>query len=82
MYVNLGEYFSDGNGGPNPKLRDLEQSNVVLWHSSSALHTPRAEDGIIGGNSTSNGQAMIYWTTFELRPRNLFLKTPIYRSAP
>jgi Cu2+-containing amine oxidase len=82
MYVNLGDYFFDSKGDANPKLRDLDQSNVVVWHSSSALHVPRAEDGIIGGNSTANGQAMIYWTTFELRPRNLFVKTPIYRSLP
>jgi hypothetical protein len=60
----------------------LDKKNVVLWHSSAGLHTPRAEDGILKGNSTANGQAMIYWTTFELRPRNMFLKTPIYRSLP
>jgi hypothetical protein len=82
MYVNLGGYFFTKEGAPNPKLRDLDQKNVVLWHSSSALHTPRSEDGILKGNSTANGQAMVFWTTFELRPRNLFLKTPIYRSLP
>jgi hypothetical protein len=78
MYVNLGSYFFTPNGDVNPKLQDLDKKNVVLWHSSSALHTPRSEDGIIGGNNRINGQAMIYWTTFELRPRNLFLRTPIY----
>jgi hypothetical protein len=82
MYVYLGNYFFTGNGEMNPNLKPLDKKNIVLWHSSSALHTPRAEDGIIGGNSTANGQAMIYWTTFELRPRNMFLKTPIYRSLP
>jgi Copper amine oxidase, enzyme domain len=78
MYINLGNYFIK-EGKPNPKLQDLEQKNVVLWHASSALHTPRSEDGIIGGNSRENGQAMVFWTTFELRPRNIFLKTPLYR---
>lgn len=82
MYVNLGTYFFGKNGDPNPNLQDLNQQNVVLWHSSSALHTPRGEDGIVGGNSVNNGQAIVYWTTFELRPRNLFTKTPIYRSLP
>ena len=82
MYVNLGGYFFTPEGDLNPKLADLENQNVVLWHSSSALHTPRAEDGILKGNSTSNGQATVFWTTFEMRPRNLFLKTPIYRSTP
>jgi len=78
MYVYLGNYFFDDKGKPSPKLLPLEKKNVVLWHSSSGLHTPRSEDGIIGGNSTNNGQATVYWTTFELRPRNMFLKTPIY----
>jgi Cu2+-containing amine oxidase len=82
MYVNLGNYFFNNKGQVNPKLLPLDQKNVVLWHSSSGLHVPRSEDGIIGGNSTANGQATIYWTTFELRPRNLFLKTPIYRALP
>jgi Cu2+-containing amine oxidase len=77
MYHYLGDYFQkNGNG----KLLDLTNTNVVLWHSSSGLHTPRAEDGIINGNNSANGQAMIYWTVFELRPRNMFLTTPIYRS--
>lgn len=80
MYVNLGAYFFTPKGDLNPKLQDLNRQNVVLWHSSSALHVPRSEDGIIGGNSVNNGQAIVYWTTFELRPRNLFLKTPIYRT--
>lgn len=82
MYVNLGNYFFTPKGGLNPKLQPLDKQNVVLWHSSAGLHVPRSEDGIIGGNSTANGQATIYWTTFELRPRNLFLKTPIYRTLP
>ena len=82
MYINLGNYFFDKAGQLNPELRDLDQSNVVLWHSSSAFHVPRAEDGIVGGNNLSNGQATIFWTTFELRPRNLFVKSPIYRPTP
>ena len=79
MYVNLGGYFFGKDGKPNPKLQNLDNKNIVLWHASSALHTPRSEDGIIGGNSTANGQANVFWTTFELRPRNIFLKTPLYR---
>ena len=43
-----------------------------------ALHVPRAEDGIAQGNSLNNGQALVYWTVVELRPRNLFTRTPIY----
>jgi primary-amine oxidase len=79
MYVNLGNYFESGDGEPNPKLLPLDGKNVTLWHSSAGLHTPRAEDGIIGGAGLNNGQAIVYWTSFELRPRNLFVKTPLYR---
>ena len=82
MYTKLGDYFHDAKGEPNPELLPLENQNVVLWHSSSGLHTPRSEDGILGGAGMNSGQALVYWTTFELRPRNLFLKTPIYRQAP
>jgi Cu2+-containing amine oxidase len=77
MYVFLGDYFAKNANG---KLQNLDGQNVVFWHSSSGLHVPRSEDGILYGNNTANGQATIYWTVFELRPRNLFLKTPIYRS--
>jgi hypothetical protein len=81
MYVKLGDHFFPKDA-EKKEPQQLDKQNVVLWHSSSGLHVPRAEDGIIGGSSPKNGQAMIYWTTFELRPRNLFLKTPIYRSLP
>jgi hypothetical protein len=81
MYINLGQHFFT-KGEEGKEMRSLDKQNVVLWHSSSALHVPRSEDGIIGGNNLNNGQAMIFWTTFELRPRNLFSKTPIYRSLP
>jgi hypothetical protein len=88
MYVRLGNYFfpdKDKLDKLNPKLQKLENQNVVLWHSSAALHAPRAEDGILNGNSVANGQATVFWTTFELRPRNVFPKTPLYKaneSAP
>lgn len=83
MYVNLGNYFLDADGKANEKVLPLEGKNVTIWHSSAGLHTPRAEDGITGpgGSNINNGQATIYWTTFELRPRNLFTKTPLYKVA-
>lgn len=81
IYHYLPDYFHP-KGVPNPNLRDLDKKNVVLFHSSAGLHTPRTEDGILKGNSSTNGQATIYWTTFELRPRNLFLTTPHYTNKP
>jgi hypothetical protein len=76
MYINLGKYFARQKQ-PVP----LNGSDgVVLWHQSSGLHVPRAEDGILVGNDSANdGQALVYWTTVELRPRNLFPTTPLYR---
>lgn len=75
MYVYLGDYFAK-----QKEQVSLQGSDgVVLWHQSSGLHVPRAEDGIVAGNSSSNGQALVYWTTVELRPRNLFNSTPLYK---
>jgi primary-amine oxidase len=73
MYVNLGKLF-EKNQGTSLKGSD----GLVLWHMSSALHVPRGEDGIFQGNSRKNGQALVYWTLVELRPRNLFTRTPLY----
>jgi primary-amine oxidase len=75
MYIYLGQYFAKQKQ-PVPLAGG---DGVVLWHQSSGLHVPRAEDGIIAGNSSNNGQALVYWTTVELRPRNLFPTTPLYR---
>jgi primary-amine oxidase len=75
MYVYLGDHFAK-----QTEQVPLQGSDgVVLWHQSSGLHVPRAEDGIVAGNSSSNGQALVYWTTVELRPRNLFNSTPLYK---
>ncbi|HZZ78670.1 MAG TPA: hypothetical protein VFE62_09135 [Gemmataceae bacterium] len=81
MYTQIANHFRPKNGEKREPT-ELDKQNVTIWHSSSGLHTPRAEDGILNGNGTANGQATIYWTVFELRPRNMFLKTPIYRSLP
>ena len=75
MYVYLPDYFKGQKSGKS--LADSD--GVVLWHMSSALHVPRGEDGIYGGNTLANGQALVNFTTVELRPRNLFMKTPLYR---
>lgn len=75
QYIYLPDYFDkNGNG-----LRPLRNCNVVLWHQSSVLHTPRAEDGIPQvANGEVSGQALATWSIFQLRPRNLFAGTPIY----
>lgn len=80
-YIKIGDYFFPKDG-EKKEPQELDKQNVVIYHCSAGLHVPRAEDGILKGNSSANGQATIYWTTFELRPRNLFLTTPIYRKLP
>jgi primary-amine oxidase len=81
MYVYLHDYFrgKDYNGQKSAPQPLTGADGVVLWHMSSALHIPRGEDGILFGNNSKNGQALVSWTSVELRPRNLFTKTPIYR---
>jgi primary-amine oxidase len=74
MYVKLPAYFSKA------KDRPLAGSDgVTLWHMSSLLHVPRGEDGIYAGSNLDNGQALVSFTSVELRPRNLFVKTPLYK---
>jgi primary-amine oxidase len=74
MYIHLPDYFA-GRANARPLAGS---DGVVLWHTSSALHVPRGEDGIYAGNNLDNGQALVSYTTVELRPRNLFLRTPLY----
>jgi hypothetical protein len=74
QYVHLADYFTKA------QPRALTGGKLVLWHMSSSLHVPRSEDGNLNGSSLENGQALASWTTVELRPRNLFGGTPIYRS--
>jgi primary-amine oxidase len=75
MYIHLPKYFGGRENG-----KQLQGSDgVVLWHMSSALHVPRGEDGIYEGTGLKNGQALVNFTTVELRPRNLFTRTPLYK---
>lgn len=67
----------------------VEQADIVLWVSSSSHHEPRDEDG--KGNAGRRvwyfddgweGSALVMWSGFDLRPRNLFDRTPFYPYAP
>jgi primary-amine oxidase len=67
----------------------VEQTDVVLWYTSSSHHEPRDEDG--KGNTGRRlwyyddgweGSALVMWSGFDLRPRNLFDRTPFYPYAP
>ena len=61
--------------------RKIQNTNVVLWYMSPAYHLPRDEDGIFvnpEGKVQVRGVAMTTWCGFELRPRNVFDRSPLY----
>jgi Cu2+-containing amine oxidase len=61
--------------------RSIKDTNVVVWYMSPAYHLPRDEDGVFinpKGNAQVRGVAMTTWCGVELRPRNLFDKSPLY----
>jgi Cu2+-containing amine oxidase len=61
--------------------RKITDTNVVLWYMSPAYHLPRDEDGLFvnpNGRVSVRGVAMTTWCGFELRPRNVFDKSPLY----
>jgi len=61
----------------------LKNKDVTIWHMAPALHVARDEDfgeKDTGTNMANPGEgvAITTWAGFELRPRNLFGKTPLY----
>ncbi|MEA3015953.1 MAG: primary-amine oxidase [Sphingomonadales bacterium] len=52
-------------------------SDIVVWHITGLRHDPRNEDGFFQGNSW-NGVALVMWGGLDLRPRNLFTRTPLF----
>jgi hypothetical protein len=72
-YVNLPRYVQ--------QKRKITDTNVVVWYLSPAYHLPRDEDGLFvnpNGRVQVRGVAMTTWCGFELRPRNVFDKSPLY----
>jgi hypothetical protein len=67
----------------------IEQADIVLWCNSAVHHEPRHEDGKPGsaprlwyGDDAWEGSAIVMWSGFDLKPRNLFDRTPFYPYAP
>lgn len=52
-------------------------NDVVIWHITGLRHDPRNEDGRFQGNLW-NGVALLMWGGIDLRPRNLFDRTPLF----
>jgi Cu2+-containing amine oxidase len=68
-YDLLPTYVSNGESVTN--------TDIVLWHITPVHHMPRDEDGAFQG-SIWRGSALIMWGGFDLRPRNLFDRTPLF----
>jgi primary-amine oxidase len=67
----------------------VEQADIVLWCNSAVHHEPRTEDGKPGsgrrlwpGDDAWEGSALVMWSGVDLRPRNLFDRTPFYPYTP
>jgi Cu2+-containing amine oxidase len=61
--------------------RSIADTDVVLWYMSPVYHLPRDEDGIFvnpQGRLQVRGVALTTWCGIEMRPRNLFDKSPLY----
>ncbi len=67
----------------------IEQTDIVLWCNSAVHHEPRNEDGMPNSRTRIwsfddawEGSALVMWSGFDLRPRNLFDRTPFYPYPP
>jgi hypothetical protein len=61
----------------------IVNTDVVVWHLSPMHHDPRDEDGF--DSSPPNtfwgnwiGVALVMWSGLDIRPRNLWSRTPLY----
>ncbi|MEM7482022.1 MAG: hypothetical protein AAF481_12675 [Acidobacteriota bacterium] len=72
-------FFADVSTYANGQ--SLSGQRKVIWHKSAYNHIPRYEDLGIGQNNSFNkhdGVAITNFTGFDLVPRNLMFKTPLY----
>jgi primary-amine oxidase len=55
----------------------VSNSDIVVWHITGLRHDPRNEDGFFQGG-VWRGVALVMWGGIDLRPRNLFTRTPLF----
>lgn len=70
FYVNVPKYAA--------KREPINNSDVVLWISTAGHHDPRSEDGEMTKGNNFVGATPIMWCGFDLRPRNIWDRSPIY----
>jgi primary-amine oxidase len=56
---------------------DIEDTDIVLWYSAPVYHEPRTEDGVLI-NGKLEGCTHVGWSSFTLRPSNIFDRTPLF----
>lgn len=56
---------------------NTQNADIVVWYSGSVHHIFRDEDGFKNG-SVWEGSALLMSTEFQLKPMNLFSKTPLF----
>ncbi len=59
------------------KAQSIMSNDVVIWHSTPGHHEPRSEDGEMIANKLT-GATPVMWCGFDLRPRNLWDRSPLY----
>jgi hypothetical protein len=81
LYINLPNIVKDEEV--------VEETDIVLWCNSAVHHEPRNEDGmpnagrrIWPGDDAWAGSAIVMWSGVDLKPRNLFDRTPFYPYPP
>jgi hypothetical protein len=81
LYINLPNIVKDEEV--------IEETDIVLWCNSAVHHEPRNEDGmpnagrrIWPGDDAWAGSAIVMWSGVDLKPRNLFDRTPFYPYPP
>src|SRR5262249_29224087 len=64
------------------KGESIIDTDIVIWASTACHHEPRSEDGEMQQNRSFRGATPVAWSGLELRPRNLFDRTPHYNYPP
>ena len=59
------------------KAESIMNTDIVLWVSTPGHHEPRSEDGEMKGTSFV-GVTPIMWCGFDLKPRNVWDRSPYY----
>lgn len=81
QYTRIMDYINDPQNPQQPE--DVRDTDVVLWYSAPGHHEPRSEDGEMSlgldGRRSFHGVTPIMWSTFELRPRDFWDRSPFFQ---